>query len=147
MGHLWAAKWQGGIFLSLLSFSPLDPLLLCISRQSSGEPPLPPLSRPQPISLPQNHSPSLYGSFSLEKCLSSLSLSFHGDLTSIDDNSSERATRAGPFLNLFWLHESNGSLIFDKQVFVENHIFWGMFDCLDLCEISIIWYSRLCFGS
>ena len=46
----------------------------------------------------------------------------------------------------FLYHESNSGLRFSKQVSVENHIFRGKPYCLDLCEISITWYSRLCFG-
>ena len=41
------------------------------------------------------------------------------------------------FPDLFRRHESNEGLRFDKQASVENHIFRGKSDCLDLCEFSI----------
>ena len=50
-----------------------------------------------------------------------------------------------PLLDSFQCHESNGGNIFGKQVFVDNSIFQGKLDCLDLREILITWYLELCF--
>ena len=39
-----------------------------------------------------------------------------------------------PLLDSLHRHESNGSLRFGKQAFIENHIFRGNPNCLDLSE-------------
>ena len=50
-----------------------------------------------------------------------------------------------PLSDSFQHHKFNGILRFNKWASIENHIFWDKPYYLDLHEISITWYLRLCF--
>ena len=56
-------------------------------------------------------------------------------------------SRSEATLNSFQCHKLNGGLRFGERASVRNYIFQGKPTCLDLYEMTITWYTRLCFGN